>query len=627
MLVEKQEILFLDTTDQEREQHMIKSPTDESQDNPEEVEVAPEFIDANQSENPIDLLFGYDKELDCYICGRSFLRTYNVKRHVILVHRGIGTNCVNCNRHVPHSDFDRHMELCLKKEAKVCPSEIIKQGKSFICPLCQKTLGTRLNIKRHIRSKHLAHTCNNSSCLQLFKTKGELDEHMSSHTPPPKVEIRTCPYCPRSFNRKQNWIRHMNNVHNKSHELNSSEMDQSENYEEESEEEAMGQGQEDEGEENSNDVTQPGKTASGCTKVQPCNESEIANDTVHTFECPTCHLKFPTLYSLLYHQDMAYQQNHDVNLPCAYCHLTFFAHDTYKDHLVSLHPEQADAMELNCLICYKKMVDITKFAKHLEFHKLGPFVCHLCDAVLPTEKKLENHVDSVHIKEKLTCQICGKRSKRMYNHKRHMQIHDGYKCKACHQVFKKESFLQRHMQEEHPNYSHEKVIKCVTCDLVFDSTSAKNEHNQLKHRNRHLCGVCGLTVADIDIHMLNHEGLTPYKCQVENCGKGFTSSRQLKVHKATHSKERPFSCRFCDARFKTRGHLVMHIRTHTGDKRYKCTFAGCSQSFVQSYDLVLHTRRHTGLSPFQCGNCGKSFIRRSDLKTHEPQCVPTNSFC
>nr|XP_053642434.1 protein tramtrack, beta isoform-like isoform X14 [Cherax quadricarinatus] len=57
----------------------------------------------------------------------------------------------------------------------------------------------------------------------------------------------------------------------------------------------------------------------------------------------------------------------------------------------------------------------------------------------------------------------------------------------------------------------------------------------------------------------------------------------------THSSEvymRPFSCPFCDSRFKTRQHLTQHQRLHTGEKPYACP--QCRARFTQMTPLKRH---------------------------------------
>lgn len=63
---------------------------------------------------------------------------------------------------------------------------------------------------------------------------------------------------------------------------------------------------------------------------------------------------------------------------------------------------------------------------------------------------------------------------------------------------------------------------------------------------------------------------------------------------------RRFQCDLCDRQFNNNGHLRVHRRTHTGERPYKCKAEGCNKAFAQNGDLVVHTRLHTGERPYAC---------------------------
>ncbi|NWQ72593.1 ZNF22 protein, partial [Neopipo cinnamomea] len=43
----------------------------------------------------------------------------------------------------------------------------------------------------------------------------------------------------------------------------------------------------------------------------------------------------------------------------------------------------------------------------------------------------------------------------------------------------------------------------------------------------------------------------------------------------------------------------------------------CGKSFIKSSNLLTHRRIHTREQPYTCGECGKSFSQRSHLTHHQ----------
>ncbi|XP_062844747.1 zinc finger protein 420-like, partial [Trichomycterus rosablanca] len=131
-----------------------------------------------------------------------------------------------------------------------------------------------------------------------------------------------------------------------------------------------------------------------------------------------------------------------------------------------------------------------------------------------------------------------------------------------------------------------------------------------------VCSQCGKSFStrrNLKIHQRIHTGKKPYQCS--QCGKSFRFRRNLEVHQRIHTGEKPYQCSQCGKHFNQESHLKEHQRIHTGEKPYQCS--QCGKSFNQQRNLRRHQRIHTGEKPCQCSHCGKSFNQLSHLKRHQ----------
>lgn len=266
------------------------------------------------------------------------------------------------------------------------------------------------------------------------------------------------------------------------------------------------------------------------------------------------------------------------------------------------------------------------------------------------------------------CDVCGN----TFQHKaflaRHYVVHERdsgkkpYSCAYCERSFWQTNHLKRHCQGQH---NTDNIFKCEVCFVTFKKkvelrdhlltccgTQAKKDSSQneipakggFQRAKRHVgrppkkrkkrfgtnthgtqtvnTGGLKYTENGADNSDKKQYTLTTKKivptCNI--CGAKFSSASGLRMHLDIHFDRRPYSCRFCEMKFRQLGHLSSHCKTiHHEEFPYQCEL--CDMPFKGTVTFKTHQQIAHGLTenPNELDGFEKSALPRYSNIDFEPK--------
>ena len=365
----------------------------------------------------------------------------------------------------------KSLEVKLENGCKRCENQVLKINEQ----------------EDHNGIKHGSLEFSCEKCDSMFKTKGELDNHLKSvHK---DMKNFACKKCTEKYQTRDALIAH-EKIHNVV-----------EHY-------------------------QCEKCYSMFkTKGELDNHSKTVHKAMRNFACKKCTQKYQTRDAL-----DAHEKSHNVveHYQCEKCEKIFKTEDDLKEHMKT----HTDHLEYLCGACDKKFKSHSIRDVHVRSHHT--FTCEECDETFTSDMEVKEHVSRKHKKmeykkREFNCYDCPYQGENSLQLKKHIQItkHNpceySEECYTCKKEFTSYWDLMTHRNKEHPSRKQCRYFLKDECHFASDVCWYRHEDKQTNvHKPCETCRECGLkfvNYSQLDKHKKEAHSENVLKCKNLRQGK------------------------------------------------------------------------------------------------------------
>lgn len=486
--------------------------------------------------------------LQCPICNKKLNSQSGLKSH-LRMHKTV-YKCKLCTSLFPTmEEYRSHASLVhniTPKESQPEPpisdtsasdKKIVIDVINWICEYCNKDFEIEMNLAKHLLKDHGAdqpeHMCN--ICTAKLSTPNDLLTHMRAHS---ESNQHRCSIdgCNNSFAYKSSLV-----IHLSKHKTFDCQLIVRKTQDDLSE------------------------VAKQYAAVSIENSTDLDLNDKKPLRCDACSKEFASRTTLLLHIH-ALHMNHQI--PCAIdsCNETFHSVKSLRGHIKAYHP---DAVH-KCDVCKKFIYSKAKFHAHQLRHRnpSNPsdhsFACDVCMKTFPRKCELRSHFKK-HDKN-ISCTLCDEKFSSIKVMMAHRERHGKKKTQTCrfencNQVFDDRREFIKHASQ-HPVAGRKRFI-CPHCGKSISRSYIGDHINTHTKAVSYPCSYCDksfIKKVTWRRHQLIHTNIKPYVCDVDECGKAYRESIDLKRHKFSVHKiyTKKHICSICEQVFPERKLLTKH---------------------------------------------------------------------